>query len=111
MVFLCLSGAFDGISVIIRRSIIRLLSPDQMRGRIASASSIFICASNELGAFESGMGAALLGAVPCVALGGLVTIGIAGAVSLFGKELRSLKFDIHTLDQVKDLPPNEEQLC
>jgi MFS family permease len=108
---LFLSGAFDGISVIIRRSIIRLLSPDEMRGRIASTSSIFICASNELGAFESGMGAALLGAVSCVALGGIITIAIAGAVTLFGKELRSLKFDVHTLEQIKPIPqPHEEEI-
>jgi len=108
MAALFLSGAFDGISVIIRRSIIRLLSPDEMRGRIASASSIFIVASNELGAFESGMGAAWLGAVPCVALGGVITLGIAGAVALFGKELRGLSFDIHTMEQVRDDLQKEE---
>jgi MFS family permease len=110
MAALFFSGAFDGVSVIIRRSIIRLLSPDEMRGRIASASSIFICASNELGAFESGMGAAWLGAVPCVALGGVITIGIAGAVALLGKELRGLSFDLHTMEQVKeDLQKDELQ--
>jgi MFS family permease len=109
MAALFFSGAFDGISVIIRRSIIRLLSPDEMRGRIASASSIFICASNELGAFESGMGAAWLGAVPCVALGGVITIGIAAAVSLYGKELRGLQFDINTMEQVKGHLENELQ--
>ena len=111
MAALFLSGAFDGISVIIRRSIIRLLSPDEMRGRIASASSIFICASNELGAFESGMGAAWFGAVPCVALGGVITIGITVAVALFGKDMRGLKFNIHTLEQVKDIVQNDELKC
>ena len=108
MAALFMSGAFDGISVIIRRSIIRLLSPDEMRGRIASASSIFIVASNELGAFESGMGAAWLGAVPCVALGGIITLGIAGSVAMFGKELRALKFNIHTMEQVKDFLQSDE---
>jgi hypothetical protein len=109
MAALFLSGAFDGVSVIIRRSIIRLLSPDEMRGRIASASSIFICASNELGAFESGMGAAWLGAVPCVALGGVITIGIAGAVALFGKELLGLRFNMDTMEQIKGHIENEFQ--
>ncbi len=111
MAALFFSGAFDGVSVIIRRSIIRLLSPDEMRGRIASASSIFICASNELGAFESGMGAAWLGAVPCVAIGGVITIGIAGTVALYGKELLGLKFDMHTMEQVKHDPQNDDLKC
>jgi len=109
MTALFFSGAFDGVSVIIRRSIIRLLSPDEMRGRIASASSIFIVASNELGAFESGMGAAWLGAVPCVALGGIITIGIAGTVALFGKELLGLRFNMDTMEQVKGHIENELQ--
>ncbi|MGA2089921.1 MAG: MFS transporter [Endomicrobiales bacterium] len=108
MAALFLSGAFDGISVIIRRSIIRLLSPDVMRGRIASASSIFIVASNELGAFESGMGAAWLGAVPCVMLGGIVTLGIATTVSLFAKELKNLKFNPHSLEQIHEPVLSEE---
>lgn len=111
MAALLLSGAFDGISVIIRRSIIRLLSPDELRGRIASAGSIFICASNELGAFESGMGAAWLGAVPCVAAGGVITLAIAGSVALFGRELRGLKFNIHTMEQVEDNMPGDELKC
>ena len=55
---LALSGVFDGISMVIRRSMVRLLSPDDMRGRISAVSWIFICSSNELGAFESGMVAA-----------------------------------------------------
>ena len=89
------SGVFDGISVVIRRSMVRLLSPDHLRGRIAAANWVFICASNELGAFESGMLAAWIGAVPCVALGGVVTLGIVGSTALFAKQLRELRFDAH----------------
>lgn len=99
MAALFLSGLFDGVSMIIRRSMIRLLSPDELRGRIAAAGWIFICASNELGAFESGLVAAWIGTVPCVALGGVVTLGIVALVGCFARDLRNLRFDIHTLDQ------------
>lgn len=99
LVALFFSGAFDGISVVIRRSIIRLLSPGDMRGRIASVSSVFITASNELGAFESGMLASLIGTVPCVAVGGVVTLAITGTAGAFMKELRSLSFDQKTLEK------------
>ncbi|NTV53345.1 MAG: MFS transporter, partial [Candidatus Firestonebacteria bacterium] len=99
------SGAFDGISVVIRRSILRLLSPDHLRGRIASVSSIFICASNELGAFESGMVAALIGTVPCVAVGGLLTFAVVGAVAKLAPQLRTLRFDVHTLERQEPAAP------
>lgn len=96
---LFLSGAFDGVSMVIRRSLIRLLSPDELRGRIASASSIFICASNELGAFESGMLAAWIGTVPCVAVGGGITLGIVAIVAVSAKQLRRLRFNTATMEQ------------
>jgi MFS family permease len=95
---LFLSGAFDGISVVIRRSMQRLLSPDALRGRIAAASSIFIVASNELGAFESGMLAALIGTVPCVAAGGLATLAVVLLTARLAPKLRNLRFDINTLE-------------
>ncbi len=90
---LFLSGIFDGISMVIRRSMVRLLSPDEMRGRISSVSWVFICASNELGAFESGMVAGLIGAVPCVWVGGIITLGVVATVAVFAPKLRELKFD------------------
>lgn len=104
MAALFLSGVFDGISMIIRRSMVRLLSPDHLRGRIASANWIFICASNELGAFESGVVAAWIGTVPCVAVGGAITIGIVVLTAVIAKQLRSLRFNVHTLDQLN--PPS-----
>jgi len=97
---LALSGVFDGISMIIRRSMVRLLSPDDMRGRISSVSWIFICSSNELGAFESGMVAAWLGAIPCVALGGVVTLGVVGLTAWVAPQLRNLRFDPLTMERI-----------
>jgi MFS family permease len=97
---LALSGVFDGVSVIIRRSMIRLLSPDEMRGRISAVSWVFICSSNELGAFESGMVAAAIGAVPCVAVGGVVTLGVVGLTAWLAPNLRKLRFDPHTMERV-----------
>ncbi len=106
---LFLSGVFDGVNMIIRRSMVRLLSPDELRGRIASANWIFICASNELGAFESGMLASLIGTVPCVAVGGFVTLGIVAVAAAAAKQLRALRFDTHTLEQKEDTLPVEPQ--
>jgi MFS family permease len=95
------SGVFDGVSMVIRRSMVRLLSPDELRGRIASANWIFICASNEFGAFESGMVAAWIGTIPCVAIGGFITLGIVALTAIAARQLRDLRFDIHTLEQKK----------
>jgi len=97
---LALSGVFDGISMVIRRSMVRLLSPDDMRGRISSVSWIFICSSNELGAFESGMVAAWIGAIPCVAVGGVITLGVVGITAWIAPQLRRLRFDPHTMERV-----------
>ena len=97
---LTLSGIFDGISMVIRRSMVRLLSPDDMRGRISAVSWIFICSSNELGAFESGMVAAWLGAVPCVAVGGVVTLGVVAFTACIAPQLRKLRFDPLTMERV-----------
>lgn len=73
--FLVCSGAADGMSVIIRQSIYQALTPDHLRGRVASVSLIFISSSNEIGAFESGVAARLIGVVPSVVFGGLMTFG------------------------------------
>lgn len=99
MAALFISGACDGVSVVIRRSMVRLLSPDHLRGRIAAANWVFVCASNELGAFESGMLAAWIGAVPCVAVGGIVTLAIVASTALAARQLRELRFDPLTLEK------------
>ncbi|MEI7999203.1 MAG: MFS transporter, partial [Candidatus Omnitrophota bacterium] len=98
---LFLSGIFDGVSMVIRRSMVRLLSPDDMRGRISSVSWVFICASNELGAFESGMVASLIGSVACVCIGGVVTLAVVASATLLAPQLRQLRFDPHSLDTKK----------
>src|SRR5262249_62288781 len=67
---LFLSGVCDGVSVVVRRSIVRLFSPDHLRGRIAAVSMIFIGSSNELGALESGLAASWLAVIPSGLAGG-----------------------------------------
>ncbi len=84
VVALFLSGLFDGISVVIRQTILQLKTPDSMRGRVAAVNSIFVGSSNELGAFESGLTAKLMGTVNAVVFGGvmtLVTVFFTGAIS------------------------------
>jgi len=97
---LALSGVFDGVSMVIRRSMVRLLSPDDMRGRISAVSWIFICSSNELGAFESGMVAAAIGTIPCVAVGGVITLAVVGITACIAPQLRKLRFDPHTMERI-----------
>jgi hypothetical protein len=92
-VVLALSGALDSISMVVRGAIVSLCSPDSMRGRIASVNSIFIGSSNELGAFESGLAARLLGAVPAVVFGGMMTLVVVGTTWRLAPRLRKLDLD------------------
>jgi MFS family permease len=84
------SGVFDGISIVIRRAIVRLLSPDHLRGRIAAVSMVFIGSSNELGALESGVAAGWLGTRRAVWLGGAITLAVVGLTAFLAPRLRSL---------------------
>lgn len=93
LIMLALTGAFDSISVIIRQTILQIFPPDHMRGRVAAVNGIFISSSNEIGAFESGLMASLLGTVPSVALGGLVTLGVVSYVYAKSKALFSVRLD------------------
>jgi hypothetical protein len=77
LVALAITGAADNISVVTRQTLVQLETPDEMRGRVAAVSSIFIGASNQLGEFESGATAALLGPVGSVVLGGMGTMLVA----------------------------------
>ncbi|MCW1969392.1 MAG: MFS transporter [Anaerolineae bacterium] len=88
---LVFTGVFDGISMVIRMTIVRVFSPEHMRARIAAVSWIFIGASNEIGAFESGVAAKLLGTAPSVFFGGCVTLLVVALVSFFSPKLRQLK--------------------
>lgn len=87
---LTLSGAFDNISVVIRGTILQLFTPDHMRGRVASVNSIFIGSSNELGAFESGVTARLMGLVPSVIFGGCMTLVVVLTTLKVNKPLTRL---------------------
>jgi sugar phosphate permease len=87
---LILSGACDNVSVVIRGTILQLYTPDNMRGRVASVNSIFIGSSNELGAFESGVTAKLMGLVPSVLFGGIMTFAVVFTTIRVNKPLRKL---------------------
>ncbi|MES2457177.1 MAG: MFS transporter [Bacteroidota bacterium] len=88
--FLFAEGAFDSVSVIIRSTIMQLLTPDEMRGRVSAVNSMFIGSSNEIGAFESGLTAKLMRTVPAVVFGGTMTILVAGVTYLKTKGLMKL---------------------
>lgn len=92
---LMLSGMCDGVSVVLRSTILQLSTPDHMRGRVASINGIFIGSSNELGAFESGVAARLLGLVPSVIFGGCMTLAVVGVTARLAPRLRRL--DLGTL--------------
>jgi MFS family permease len=78
MLALAFGGAFDLVSMVLRSTILPLVTPDELRGRVNAVEMVFISASNELGAFESGVAAALIGAAPAVVVGGVATIVVAG---------------------------------
>ena len=88
LIMLFLMGAADMVSVVIRRVLVLVATPDEMRGRVSAVESVFIGASNELGEFESGVTAAWFGIVPAVVLGGLGTLGI---VTLWAKIFPQLR--------------------
>jgi hypothetical protein len=87
---LALSGMADNVSVVIRSTLIQLLTPTEMLGRVSAVNSIFIGSSNELGAFESGVAARLLGAVPAVILGGSAALAVVGLTARLVPRLRTL---------------------
>jgi MFS family permease len=93
MGFLFLSGLFDNISVIIRSTAMQLLTPDEMRGRVASVNAIFIGSSNEIGSFESGVAARLMGLIPSVIFGGIMTLLIVLSTARFAPKLRRLNLN------------------
>jgi MFS family permease len=87
------TGAFDSISVVIRQTVLRFYTPDEMRGRVSSVNGVFVSTSNELGAFESGVAAKLFGTVPSVLLGAGLTLVLVSIVALTSKELFDLNVD------------------
>jgi len=88
---LFMTGAFDSISVVIRQTIMQVMPPDHLRGRVVAVNSIFISSSNELGAFESGVAARLLGVVPSVVFGGVATLGTVAYIWRRSKDLFAIR--------------------
>tara|TARA_R110002051_G_scaffold232400_1_gene294124 strand:- start:11916 stop:13175 length:1260 start_codon:yes stop_codon:yes gene_type:complete len=99
---LFLSGAVDGVSMIVRQTILQLKTPDHMRGRVASVNSMFVGSSNELGAFESGATAKLMGTVTAVVFGGTMTILTVGLTAFVSPTFRKL-------DLQKDVESHEAE--
>jgi MFS family permease len=97
------SGVFDGISMIIRQTILQLKTPDHMRGRVASVNAMFIGSSNELGAFESGLTAKLMGTVTAVVFGGTMTLITVITTGVFSPAFRKL-------DLRKDMEEHEKEI-
>ena len=89
---LMISGILDGISVVVRSTILQLKTPDSMRGRVSSVNSMFINSSNELGQFESGLAAKLVGVIPAVVLGGSMTLLVVVVTWLKAPSLRKLEY-------------------
>ena len=87
------TGAFDSISVVIRQTVLRFYTPDEMRGRVSSVNGVFVSTSNEMGAFESGVAAKFFGTVPSVLIGAGVTMVLVSLVALTSKELFDLNVD------------------
>jgi MFS family permease len=103
VIALFLSGAVDGVSMIIRQTILQLKTPDNMRGRVASVNSMFVGSSNELGAFESGVTAKLMGTVTAVVFGGAMTLLTVGVTAFVSPSFRRL-------DLQKDIDEHEKEI-
>ena len=90
---LMLGGAFDAVSMIIRQSILQYKTPENLKGRVSSVNSIFVSSSNELGAFESGLAASLMGLVPAILFGGTMTIITVIVIAVSIKAIRKVKLE------------------
>jgi len=96
------SGVFDGISMVVRQTILQLKTPDDMRGRVGAVNSMFVGSSNELGALESGIAARLFGAPLAVMLGGTVTLVVVAIMGVKNRPLRGL-------DLTRDIEEHEKR--
>jgi len=87
---LFMTGAFDNVSVVVRHSILQLMTPNNMRGRVSAINNIFVGSSNEIGAFESGVAAKILGLIPSIAFGGGMTILVVLGIHKINPKLKEL---------------------
>ena len=100
LAMMCLIGAADNVSVVVRHTLVQMLTPDAMRGRVSAVNAVFIVSSNDLGGLESGLTARLFGAVASVVIGGIGAIGVTlGAAALWPQIL--------TIGSLKDVRPVE----
>ena len=91
-VALLVSGVLDGVSVVVRGNIMQLKTPDELRGRVMSVNSMFINSSNEIGQFESGVAAKLMGTIPSVVFGGCMTIAVVITTWFKAPSLKKLEY-------------------
>jgi hypothetical protein len=87
---LALTGAFDMVSVVVRSTLLQTVTPEPMLGRVSAVNSVFVGSSNEIGAFESGVAAKLLGTVQSVIFGGVATLGVVAGIARAFPRLRRL---------------------
>ena len=99
---LFLAGVFDEVSVFVRASLLQHMTPNKLKGRVSSVNSMFITSSNELGAFESGVAAKLLGTVPAVVFGGAVTLVVVAFTWWKAPSLRKLDFT-----EIREIDPDQ----
>lgn len=90
---LMFGGAFDAVSMVIRQSILQYKTPEHLKGRVSSVNSIFVSSSNELGAFESGFTASLMGLVPAIVFGGSMTILTVLVIAVLLKSIRTVRLE------------------
>jgi MFS family permease len=107
MLMMFLIGALDNISVVVRHTLVQMLTPDEMRGRVSAVNGVFIVASNDLGGLESGLTAWLFGGpVPAVVLGGVGTILVVLAAARTWPQILTIK-SLHTIrPETDEEPPN-----
>jgi predicted MFS family arabinose efflux permease len=101
MLALAVLGAADSISVFVRQSLVQLLTPDEMRGRVSAVSSLFISASNELGEFESGVAARFLGPVGAAIFGGVGSVALTGVWAYLFPSLRKAHLSVDMPEPVR----------
>ncbi len=105
LAMLALLGGLDNVSVVIRGTLFLTLTPDHLRGRVNAVHSVFVGISNELGAFESGLLAALIGTVGAVVTGGIGTIAVVGAIAALAPQLRALRRVVSS-ERQEEAPPS-----
>jgi len=113
LVAMFLIGALDNISVVVRHTLIQLLTPDNMRGRVTAVGNVFIVASNELGGMESGITAGLFGLVPSIVGGGVGAILVVLACAIIWPQILSIGSlaNLRPVDEVRARLESDEEIA